>query len=146
MENYMSWRLLQDTDAMSMANSLEVRVPLIDQGVVDHVRSLPSALKRKFGYPKKLLVGALKDRLPDFVLNRPKQGFALPMREWMSAELAPVVESVLDSAKLRRRGLFSPERLQDYYASFKANRMPYEFFWKLIVLELWLDKHRVEVF
>ncbi|HUX43080.1 MAG TPA: asparagine synthase (glutamine-hydrolyzing) [Rectinemataceae bacterium] len=146
MENYMSWRLLQDTDAMSMANSLEVRVPLIDHQVVDHVRSLPANVKRKFGYPKKLLVGALKDQLPDFVLNRPKQGFALPMREWLLTELAPLVESVLSPEKLRSRGLFSSEQLGGYHAAFKANKIPYEFFWKLIVLELWLDKHRVEVF
>src|SRR5205814_6380741 len=80
MRGYMSNTLLRDTDAMSMAHSLEVRVPFVDTTVVDYVLSLPGEWKltRQDQRPKPLLADALGDLLPREFLRRPKMGFTLP--------------------------------------------------------------------
>lgn len=145
MKNYMTWRLLRDTDAMSMAHSLEVRVPLIDDDIVDHVLSLPNGWEKTLGWPKKLLTESLKDILPDFVLNRQKQGFQLPMNIWMQNELLSVVEDVFSDKSIKDRGLFETKEMKDLYASFKRGSIPYEIIWKFVTLELWMRNHKVSI-
>jgi asparagine synthase (glutamine-hydrolysing) len=85
--------LLRDTDAMSMAHSLEVRVPYLDRALVEWVLSLPGDAKRGAG--KALLVEAAADLLPPEILARRKQGFALPLARWMRGELRDEVGGAL---------------------------------------------------
>ncbi len=87
--------LLRDTDAMSMANSLEVREPLLDHRLVELVASLPGALKSSGGGPKPLLVSAVGHLLPRELLGLPKMGFTLPFPLWLRGELRSVVEETL---------------------------------------------------
>src|SRR6185437_1639309 len=84
LNGYMTNTLLRDTDAMSMAHSLEVRVPFVDTKVVDYVLSLPGEWKApsRVG-PKPLLADAVADLLPREFLNRPKMGFTLPFEKWL---------------------------------------------------------------
>lgn len=138
MEVYLAWRLLRDTDAMSMAHSLEVRVPLLDHKLVEFVFGLRRGWERRFGYPKRLLTLGVADLLPAEILNRPKHGFELPMAFWMKHELRDVIEDVFSTASLKRRALFRVDRLQQLYAGFLRNRIPYETIWQFVVLELWL--------
>lgn len=145
MRNYMGWRLLNDTDMMSMAHALEVRVPLIDDCLVEYVLGLPIGFEKQLGWPKKMLTQSLEDVLPDFILKRPKQGFALPMREWMQNDLRDVVCNVFSEASIKRRGLFKYQPLENYFELFQKGLIPYEFVWKYVVLELWLERNRIEV-
>jgi asparagine synthase (glutamine-hydrolysing) len=145
MKNYMQWRLLRDADAMSMIHSLEVRVPLIDDYLVDHILSLPQGWNRRLGWPKKLLVNSMKDMIPGFVLNRKKQGFQLPMDIWMRNELKPIVEDVFSVESIRSRGIFEESYLLDLYQRFKRSQLPYEQIWKFVVLELWLRKMDLKI-
>ncbi len=93
---YMTNILLRDTDAMSMAHSLEVRVPFVDVKVVDYVLSLPGEWKAPSGVgPKPLLADAMADLLPRDFLNRPKMGFTLPFEKWLQGKLRNEVGSVL---------------------------------------------------
>jgi asparagine synthase (glutamine-hydrolysing) len=85
---YMHDVLLRDTDQMSMAHALEARVPLLDHVLVEEVMALPDAIKwPQNGTPKPLLVAALDKRLPESIVHRPKQGFALPFAPWMRGPL-----------------------------------------------------------
>jgi asparagine synthase (glutamine-hydrolysing) len=95
---YMTNTLLRDTDAMSMAHSLEVRVPFVDTKVVDYVVSLPGEWKAPSRVVQKpLLVDAMADLLPREFLNRPKMGFTLPFEKWLQGKLRHEVGPVLEN-------------------------------------------------
>ena len=138
MKTYMGWRLLRDTDTMSMAHSLEVRVPLIDHKIVEFVCGLPTGWERELGYPKRLLLESLADILPPAILNRPKQGFAFPLEHWMRGPLRPLVEDALLSAAAR--GLFDADGVEALWQEFLQGRQPYAVVWQLVILELWLQQ------
>ena len=92
---YMLNTLLRDSDVMSMAHGLELRVPLIDHQLADKVMALPGAWKLDSNVPKPLLVGALKGALPNEIVHRKKQGFTLPFERWLREDLRPEVEAAL---------------------------------------------------
>jgi asparagine synthase (glutamine-hydrolysing) len=107
MRGYMTNTLLRDTDAMSMAHSLEVRVPFVDVKVVDFVLSLPGEWKINGNNgPKPLLADALSGLLPREFMARPKMGFTLPFEKWMQQNLRSEVSAVLeDEGRLSLAGL-----------------------------------------
>jgi asparagine synthase (glutamine-hydrolysing) len=86
MTTYMQNVLLRDSDQMSMAHALEVRVPFLDHELAEYVLSLPDEIKRPVS-PKKLLVDSMPDLLPDYIVNRPKMGFVFPWRDWLKGEM-----------------------------------------------------------
>ncbi|MCY4384108.1 MAG: asparagine synthase (glutamine-hydrolyzing) [Nitrospinae bacterium] len=137
MQVYMGWRTLRDTDTMSMAHSLEVRVPFVDHHVVEFVCGLPPGWERRWGHPKRLLEASLRDVIPAGISGRKKQGFALPMANWMRGELREILEDALSEESLRRRGIFSPKEVRRLYARFLEGRSAYPLIWFLSVLELW---------
>lgn len=138
MQCYMGWRLLRDTDVMSMAHSLEVRVPFIDHKVVELVCGLRSGWENAWGHPKRLLTESLSDILPAEVVHRNKQGFSFPMEKWMKGELREVVEDALSYESIRRRGFFSAEGMKNLYAGFLRGKVGYPVIWQMVVLELWM--------
>src|SRR5262249_17855466 len=107
LKNYMAHTLLRDTDAMSMAHSLEVRVPLIDHKLVEFVPTIPADLKLHNGQPKYLLIDALRDVLPPAIVSRRKQGFEMPVAAWMRGPLRPALDDVLSLQAIERRGLLN---------------------------------------
>ncbi len=137
LKTYMGWRLLRDTDVMSMAHSLEVRVPLIDHKLVEFVCGLPDGWQKNLGHPKRMLTAAVSDIIPPELLNVPKHGFEFPMGHWMRNELKPIVDDALSVETIRKRGLFSPIKLQRLYDSFKNGQLSYPVLWQFVVLELW---------
>src|SRR5215213_7514122 len=100
LRSYMTNTLLRDTDAMSMAHSLEVRVPFVDMKVVDFVLSLPGEWKMSGGSaPKPLLADAMRDLLPREFTGRPKMGFTLPFEKWMQRNLRGEISAVMEDRK-----------------------------------------------
>ena len=100
LRGYMTNTLLRDTDAMSLAHSLEVRVPFVDTRVIDFVMSLPGEWKLREGSgPKPLLVDAMSDLLPREFMGRPKMGFTLPFEKWMQGKLRDEISAVMDDAQ-----------------------------------------------
>merc|ERR1711964_571829 len=102
LKSYMAHMLLRDTDAMSMAHSLEVRVPLIDHKLVEFATRIPASLKlskARFGMlggrTKVILTDTLHDLLPPSIVKRRKQGFNMPLGHWMRGALYPVVDEAL---------------------------------------------------
>ena len=140
LKNYMAHTLLRDTDAMSMAHSLEVRVPLIDHKLVEFVTAIPANLRLHRGQPKYLLLSALEDVLPPQVVNRRKQGFEMPVAAWMRGPLRPALDDALSLQSIESRGLFNAAEVERLYQSFLHGAGPYMRVWALAVLELWLRK------
>ena len=92
---YMLNTLLRDSDVMSMAHGLELRVPLVDHQLADKLLQLPGAWKLDSEVPKPLLVGALKGALPNEIVHRKKQGFTLPFERWLRENLRAEMEAAL---------------------------------------------------
>jgi asparagine synthase (glutamine-hydrolysing) len=107
MRGYMTNTLLRDTDAMSMAHSLEVRVPFVDTRVIEFVLSLPGEWKLRDGSgPKPLLADVMSDLLPREFMGRPKMGFTLPFEKWMRGKLRDEIAVVMeDEQRLSLAGL-----------------------------------------
>ncbi len=140
---YMHDVLLRDTDQMSMAHSLEVRVPLLDHRLAEYVVALPDRFKVAPGMPKRLLVESL-DVLPAEIVRRPKQGFVLPFAVWMRGALRPFCEKRLK--RLGERGIFRPDALQALWDAFLAGKrsVTWSRLWALVVLEEWMERQEVE--
>ncbi len=98
--------LLLLTDKMTMATSLECRVPLLDHELVELAARIPASYRIRRGRPKYLMKKALADVLPEGILNRAKRGFGAPVGAWMKRQLAPVMKTLLSERSVRRRGLF----------------------------------------
>lgn len=98
MSTYMQNVLLRDTDQMSMANGLEVRVPFLDHDFVGYVLGIRDAIKNPTP-PKQLLIAAFNDLIPAEIYNRPKMGFVLPYEKWMKRELKSFCASGLNELK-----------------------------------------------
>jgi asparagine synthase (glutamine-hydrolysing) len=100
LRGYMTNTLLRDTDAMSMAHSLEVRVPFVSVRLVDFVLSLPGEWKLRDGSgPKPLLADAMSDLLPREFMGRPKRGFTFPFEKWMQGKMRAEISAVLEDEK-----------------------------------------------
>ncbi len=148
LNGYMTNTLLRDTDAMSMAHSLEVRVPFVDVKVVDYVLSLPGGWKLgadRSGPPKALLADALSDLLLREFLARPKMGFTLPFEKWLQQNLRSEVSSVLlDTRRLSVAGL-SARIVEAVWNNFlaKPRAIGWSRPWSLYVLAKWCEVNGV---
>jgi asparagine synthase (glutamine-hydrolysing) len=117
-----------------MAHSIEVRVPLLDELVVDVIRRAPPEEKRE----KQLFKRAVADVVPREILERPKAGFGAPVRGWLAYELRPLVDDLLSPARVRSRGLFRPEAVRGVVDDFRTGRRDTALqIWQLLTLELW---------
>ena len=146
LKGYMTNTLLRDTDTMSMAHSLEVRVPFVDTKVVDYVLSLPGEWKlgRNKG-PKPLLADAMSDLLPRDFLARPKMGFTLPFEKWLQQNLCTEVSSVLRDAS--RFSVFNHKAVRKVWDNFlqKPRAVGWSRPWSLYVLAKWCELNNVTV-
>ncbi len=130
--------VLQYGDRMSMAHSLEARVPLADTKLVELLAAIPSSLKIRGGQGKHLLRRCMDGRLPGDVLRRKKVGFNPPMGVWLNTRLRPLVEDYLSEDTVRRRGYFNPAPVQQLIRDHRASRRDYTWhLWALLVLEEW---------
>jgi len=154
---YMGCQLLRDSDAASMAHSLEMRVPFIDIEVVKVAMACPSEHKLALdggsgteyalSGSKAVLIRALREVVSDEVLTRPKRGFVLPYMAWARSSLAEVMRETTNPTTLRRRGLVDPERVRSLLGQWGPwHRHAYPHLWSLMILELWcrtvLDRGR----
>lgn len=147
MSHYMANALLRDTDSMSMAHALEVRVPFVDREVVQTVLSVPTQWQIDRSRPKPLLLDALGGLLPPEIWRRPKMGFVLPFESWMRSALLNKLEKCLggERAPLARIG-FSSEGVRAVWETFKKNprKMSWSRPWALYVLSEWCERNHVE--
>lgn len=138
-KTYMVADILTKVDRMSMATSLEVRVPLLDHLFVEWVTGLPAKWKLS-GRKQKYILRKLAERVgvPRQVLYRPKQGFALPLVHWIRNELKDLIMSVLTEPRTLQRGYFNPEGVQRLLTEhFRQRRDHSDQIWRLLIFELW---------
>ncbi|HVF70543.1 MAG TPA: asparagine synthase (glutamine-hydrolyzing) [Chthoniobacterales bacterium] len=129
---YMRHMLLRDSDQMSMAVSLELRVPFLDHELVEYVLGLPAGVKKRYPGVKGLLVQACRDLLPPSVYDRPKAGFVLPMQQWMRGPLASFVSEGLSETTTRE--LLPESFVQDLAGEFHRDRLHWSRLWSIVVL------------
>lgn len=132
LKGYMRRMLLRDADQMSMAVSLELRVPFLDHELVEYVLGLPAAVKKRFSGVKGLLVEACRDLLPASVYERPKAGFVLPMKAWMRGPLASFVSEGLDETV--SRALLPAAFVEEMKDAFQRDRLHWTRPWSIVVL------------
>jgi asparagine synthase (glutamine-hydrolysing) len=145
LHGYMTNTLLRDTDFMSMAHSLEVRVPFVDNEVVGFALNLPGQWKINGGRPKPLLADVVKDLLPPEFLERRKMGFTLPFEKWMQFGLRDEIAGVFaDQTRLKQSGL-SSEGAAHVWNSFQQSpsRIGWSRPWSLYVLAKWCEINQV---
>ena len=135
---YLANDILVKTDRSSMANSLEVRVPMLDHNVVEFAASIPATLKLKGFQKKYVLKKAMEKLLPKKILYRKKKGFSIPAPRWLRNELKPLVLNVLSEGALNRTGYFNPEYvhgiLNQHFEGIKDNSRQ---IWGLLMFMLW---------
>jgi asparagine synthase (glutamine-hydrolysing) len=135
--------LLPKMDRMTMAHGLEARSPLLDRDLVTRVGTLPDAVKRRGGQSKRVLKRAVERLLPPGALDRPKHGFGVPIGAWFRTDLREMAEStLLDRPRLG--ALLPAENVAELlreHCSGRSDRGSQ--LWLLLVLELWLRKHRL---
>ena len=129
---------LNYTDKTGMAAGVEVRVPLLDQELVDFAVRVPSGMKQRGGTGKAIFKRAMEPDLPRDVIYRPKTGFGAPLRRWLHHELRDRVADALSDTSLRSRGLFDPGAVRRLVAADAAGHVDgaYTIF-ALVCLELW---------
>jgi len=135
LSTYTHHQLLRDTDVMSMAHSLEVRLPLLDHLLVEYVLSLPADLKRRGGIQKPLLQRALGELLPETIrAARLKQGFTFPFDRWLRGPLEQKVEGLLHEAS--RNGWLQPHIVDQVWRNFLAGKVHWSRPWALAMLHI----------
>lgn len=137
-KTYLVDDILTKVDRMSMAVSLEVRVPLLDHRIVEFALALPASQKLQRGQTKLILRRAMQGILPDAVLQKPKEGFSIPLKQWLCGPLRPMMADLLSADSVRRRDYFVPQTVAQWMAEHLEGRANHSHrLWALMVLELW---------
>ncbi len=143
---YMVDDVLQKVDRASMLSSLEVRVPLLDHKVMEFVARVPFEYKLRGDTSKWILRETVRETLPRSILDRPKQGFGIPLEHWLRGELGGLARELLLSPRHRGRGWFAPRRVEQLLSSAAGDERHGRQLWALLCLELWaqcyLDRPR----
>ena len=141
-KTYMVDDVLTKVDKMSMAVSLETREPMLDHKLLEHVATIPSSLKLRHGQTKYLLKQLLKRRLPESILNRPKQGFSAPVGEWLAGPLARMSEGLLFDGRLAARGILRDDALRQMWTAHRSGHADHHHrLWAVVMLELWFREY-----
>ncbi len=142
LHTFLPFNLLAYGDRMSMAHSLEVRLPFTDHRLVELAMRLPPETKLRGRESKYLLRQAVRSLLPPEVLARPKLGLNPPLGIWLRGELVPLLDRYLSPEAVRQRGWFRPEAVTQLLAEFRAGRRDYSLhLWSLLVLEEWCRQY-----
>jgi len=137
-ETYLPEDCLVKVDRMSMAHSIESRVPLLDHHVIEFAASLPASLKMPGGRLKHLLKTLAFTVVPREILDRPKQGFGVPIGHWFRGELREAFGDILGSSLSRQRGYFNAPFVERVLAEHLSGRRDHSWqLWQLLVFELW---------
>ncbi|MBS1850701.1 MAG: asparagine synthase (glutamine-hydrolyzing) [Acidobacteria bacterium] len=138
-KTYLAGDILTKVDRMSMATSLEARVPMLDHVFVEWVAALPAEWKFRHG-TRKYLLKKLAERVgvPRALLHRPKQGFQLPLEAWMKGEMKQKLYGLLLEPRTLQRGYFRPQAVQSMVEEhLRGRRDRSSVLWQMLVLELW---------
>jgi asparagine synthase (glutamine-hydrolysing) len=137
LKNYLPLDILTKVDRMSMAHSMEARVPLLDHKLVEFAATIPPEMRLRGGVTKYIFKRAMRGILPDAIIDRPKRGFAIPLGRWFRGSLAGFANDLLLSPECRRRGILNQGYLRKLLARHRAGRDLDLHLWTMISFELW---------
>jgi len=141
MRTYMASTLLRDTDSVSMARSLEVRVPLLDTPLVEFVCALPDEARRRLDSQKALLTESLRDLLPPEILTQRKRTFTLPWEQWLRGPLRTRLAASLADPAPALAPYLKPNALMRVWNDFLAEKTTWSRPWSMYVLNEWCKSH-----
>jgi len=137
LKRYLPLDILTKVDRMSMAHSIEARVPLLDHKLVEFAATIPPELRLRNGTTKYIFKRALRGLLPDEIIDRPKRGFGIPLGRWFRGQLGDFVRELLLSETSRRRGIFNTAYIEQLVQRHAKGRDRDLQLWTLISFELW---------
>ena len=132
--------LLMKQDQMSMATSIESRVPFLDHKLVEFTAKMPDTMKLRGGTTKYVLREAMKGVLPERILTRSKMGFPVPIGTWFRGQFRSVVEEYVLSERALSRGIFAPEFVRNIVSLHQSGEDHSERLWSLVNFEMWLRR------
>lgn len=143
-KTYLTDDILTKVDRMSMAVSMEVRVPLLDYHIVEFALNLPAQMKLRGARTKSILRQAVKNMVPQLVLEKPKEGFSIPMKHWLCTSLKPMMLDLLSKAALQKHGYFDHQVVAQWIQEHLDGRVNHSHrLWTLMVFEIWYHNERV---
>ena len=143
-KTYLADDILTKVDRMSMAVSLEARVPLLDYHIVEFAMNLPPQMKLNGSRTKSILRDAVKDLVPGLVLEKPKEGFSIPMKHWLCTSLKPMMLDLLSKESLQKHGYFDDQLVTKWIHEHLDGRVNHSHrLWALMVFEMWHHNERV---
>jgi asparagine synthase (glutamine-hydrolysing) len=139
---YLQESILVKVDRASMACSLEVRAPFLDHELVEFVMGLPPRWKLKGLTSKYILKKAMKNRLPDQVIKRPKKGFGVPIAKWVKGPLKELFGDLLSYDRIKQEGFLNPQFVTALFQDHLVNKMDNrKQLWTLLIWELWVNRY-----
>ncbi len=140
---YLPDDILCKVDRAAMGVSLETRAPFLDHRVVELALRLPLRMKIRDGQGKRILRRILYKHVPRQLVERPKQGFGIPLAEWLRGPLRDWAESLLDADRLRREGFLHPAPVRLRWQEHLSGRRSWEYsLWAVLMFQAWLDAAR----
>jgi asparagine synthase (glutamine-hydrolysing) len=137
-KTYLADDILTKVDRMSMAASIEARVPLLDYHIVEFALNLPAHMKLNGSRTKSILRQTVKNMLPKFVLEKPKEGFSIPMKYWLCTSLKSMMLDLLSRDTLQKHGYFDHHVVARWIQEHLEGRVNHSHrLWALMVFELW---------
>jgi asparagine synthase (glutamine-hydrolysing) len=137
-KTYLADDILTKVDRMSMAVSIEARVPLLDYRIVEFALNLPPEMRIEGSRTKAILRRAVQGLVPAEVIEKPKQGFSIPMKQWLRGSLKPLLLDLLSKQSLMRHGYFNPTIVSTWVQEHLAGRANHSHrLWPLMVFQIW---------
>lgn len=141
MKGFLPDHNLNYTDKMSMAASVEARVPYLDIELVNFSTTIPPNLKMKGTTTKYLLKKVAQKFLPDEIINRPKAGFGAPVRKWILNDMDEMIHERLSPARLKNRGIFNSCAVHQLIEDNKKGKIDASYtIWSLLAIESWMEQ------
>ena len=145
MKTYLPGDILVKVDRMSMANSLEVRAPLLDYQLIEFAATIPAELKYKKGEKKYLLKQAFKDVLPNSILYRKKMGFSVPLADWLRGELKELTETTLFESQGGLEDFFIIDEITRLWHDHQTRTRDHgAVLWSMLMFQLWWNEYMHE--
>ncbi len=135
-------QVLAFVDRLSMSHSVEVRPPFLDPHIVNYVMALPGHLKIRNGRCKHILKEVAAPLLPASLIDRPKEGFLMPLNHWVTDQLGDFTRDTLSESRLARHGLLDPSAVRELLdGTFDNQRRSFDRIWNLVMFQLWWERH-----